>query len=184
LESGWFGNPAPPAWLKLNPFVRIYIDRLFEDTKSTEAALRLPLPEAAETLQALNKQRMADTLREKVIDLAILAPPGSRLRGSIAPQFIEAVGYAESRMRCLEAAIAVERFRLATRRMPKSLDELVPQFIDAVPVDPYSQRPVILRLEKEAAWIDGVGANLIHEPHNANGDDVRASLERNAKDLQ
>jgi len=35
------------------------------------------------------------------------------------------------------AAIAVERFRLAHGRLPENLNELVPQFLSAVPIDPF-----------------------------------------------
>jgi hypothetical protein len=40
------------------------------------------------------------------------------------------------------AAIAVERFRLANGRLPKNLNELVPQFLSAVPADPFDGQPL------------------------------------------
>jgi len=36
-------------------------------------------------------------------------------------------------------AIAIERYRLANRALPQSLNQLVPQFLSALPVDPYSE---------------------------------------------
>lgn len=41
-------------------------------------------------------------------------------------------------VRCARAGIAAERFRLDAGRMPGSLDELVPKYLDAVPVDPFA----------------------------------------------
>lgn len=40
------------------------------------------------------------------------------------------------------AAIAVERFRLAHGQLPENLNELVPQFISAVPIDPFDGQPL------------------------------------------
>jgi hypothetical protein len=39
-------------------------------------------------------------------------------------------------------AIAIERFRLAQGRLPKNLNELVPQFLPAVPADPFDGQPL------------------------------------------
>jgi hypothetical protein len=41
-------------------------------------------------------------------------------------------------LRSADAALAAERFRLATGRFPASLDELVPAYLAAVPVDPFT----------------------------------------------
>jgi hypothetical protein len=46
-------------------------------------------------------------------------------------------------------AIAVERYRLAERRLPESLEQLVPKYLEAVPVDPFDGKPLrYKRLEK------------------------------------
>jgi hypothetical protein len=46
-------------------------------------------------------------------------------------------------------ALAVERFRLAEGRLPESLEELVPKYIEAVPIDPFDGKPLrYKRLEK------------------------------------
>jgi hypothetical protein len=47
-----------------------------------------------------------------------------------------------ARLRATRAGIAVERFRLANGRLPDSLDELVPKFLDAVPSDPFDDNPI------------------------------------------
>lgn len=48
-------------------------------------------------------------------------------------------GYA-SRLRLGTTALAIERFRLAHGKLPEKLDELVPQFLSAVPADPFDGR--------------------------------------------
>ncbi len=40
------------------------------------------------------------------------------------------------------AAIAIERFRLANHRLPDSLAELVPAFLPAEPIDPFTAKPL------------------------------------------
>ena len=36
-------------------------------------------------------------------------------------------------------AIAIERYRLANRTLPQSLNQLIPQYLSSLPVDPYSE---------------------------------------------
>jgi hypothetical protein len=56
---------------------------------------------------------------------------------------------ANTQVDCARAALGVERFRLAEGRLPESWDELVPKFIEAVPIDPFDGKPLrYKRLEK------------------------------------
>lgn len=48
-------------------------------------------------------------------------------------------------MRATQAALAVERYRVAEGRLPQSLDDLVPVYIKAVPIDPCDGRPLKYR---------------------------------------
>ena len=41
-----------------------------------------------------------------------------------------------------QTALAVERFRLAHGTLPERLDALVPQFVSAVPADPFDGQPL------------------------------------------
>ena len=47
-----------------------------------------------------------------------------------------------ARLRAARAGIAVERFRMANGRLPESLDQLVPKFLDSVPSDPWDDKPI------------------------------------------
>jgi hypothetical protein len=47
-----------------------------------------------------------------------------------------------ARVRAARAGIAVERFRLANGRLPDSLDELPPKWLDTVPTDPFDDKPI------------------------------------------
>jgi hypothetical protein len=50
-----------------------------------------------------------------------------------------------SETRCVRAALAIERFRLDCQRLPVTLDELCPEFLPAVPVDPFDGAPLRYR---------------------------------------
>jgi hypothetical protein len=47
--------------------------------------------------------------------------------------------------RLAQTALAIERSRLSENRWPESLDELVPEFISAVPMDPFDGHPLRYR---------------------------------------
>ena len=55
------------------------------------------------------------------------------------------LGPVEAQIRTAATALAAERFRLDQGRWPKSLDQLVPKYISAVPRDPFVKEPLKLR---------------------------------------
>jgi hypothetical protein len=56
-------------------------------------------------------------------------------------------------------ALAVERFRLAHGRLPENLNELVPQFLSAVPSDPFDSQPLRYHRLAKGYVIYSVGAD-------------------------
>lgn len=64
-----------------------------------------------------------------------------------------------ARMDCALAAFSAERFRMATGRYPATLDELVPDYLPAVPRDPFNGRPVRMVATAEGMTIYSVGEN-------------------------
>ena len=65
-----------------------------------------------------------------------------------------------SLMRATQAALAVERYRLAEGRLPKSLKDLVPTYIEAVPLDPCIESPLKYRILQPGFVVYGVGDDL------------------------
>jgi hypothetical protein len=57
------------------------------------------------------------------------------------------------------AAIAIERFRLAHGQLPKNLNELVPQFLSAVPNDPFDGQPLRYHLLDKGYVIYSIGSD-------------------------
>jgi hypothetical protein len=66
---------------------------------------------------------------------------------------------ARARLACAVTALAAERFRLAdkAKRWPKTLDELCPAFLPAVPLDPYTGKPLLLGRHAEGIVVYSVG---------------------------
>jgi len=82
--------------------------------------------------------------------------------------------------RALATVVAIERFRRSEGRLPNSLDELRPRFVDAVPKDPWRKGPFVYRVlpaDPAAAWHPGytlwsVGANGSDDDGNPDTDVV------------
>jgi type II secretory pathway pseudopilin PulG len=51
-------------------------------------------------------------------------------------------GRCDAKIRAAQAALAVERYRLANDKLPTQLSDLVPGFLPAVPSDPFDGKPL------------------------------------------
>jgi hypothetical protein len=58
---------------------------------------------------------------------------------------------------CTQAALAAERFRLANRRWPATLDELRPNYLKEVPTDPFTGKPLLLARTEDGVVVYSVG---------------------------
>ena len=56
-------------------------------------------------------------------------------------------------------AIAIERFYLKHGRLPLQLDELVPGFLDSLPVDPFDGASLRYRVDAEEYLVYSIGAD-------------------------
>ncbi len=65
--------------------------------------------------------------------------------------------------RCVPVALAAERFRVANGRFPEKPDELVPEFIEALPADPFDGKPLRLTATADGIVIYSVGSNMTDE---------------------
>jgi len=69
----------------------------------------------------------------------------------------------EVRMQLAQTAIAVERFRLAHDRLPASLSEMVPQYLESVPEDPFDGHPIRFKLLEKGYVIYSVGCDGVDD---------------------
>jgi len=56
-------------------------------------------------------------------------------------------------LRCAEASLAVERYRLRHETLPASLEELVPEFMASVPLDPFDGKPLRYKLRDTEGYL-------------------------------
>jgi hypothetical protein len=66
-------------------------------------------------------------------------------------------------LRCLTALLACERFRTAHGHWPGRLDDLVPDFLPAVPLDPYDGAPLRFRTFPQGVVAYSVGSDLVDD---------------------
>ncbi len=66
-------------------------------------------------------------------------------------------------LRCARLALAAERFRLATGRLPGSLEELVPAYVDAIPTDPFDGQPMRFAETDQGVVIYSIDEDLIDD---------------------
>jgi hypothetical protein len=144
---------------------------------STEIESRL-----AEQLSGYLNRQHADMLRfaNDLVDAATLPPVEaderfreleSKIREEpylvriTAPSFLmmrEADRRMRANLRCAQAALASERYRLAHNDWPGSLDVLVKEgFLDAVPTDPYDHKPIRLKRTGDGLTLYSVGLDGI-----------------------
>jgi len=64
---------------------------------------------------------------------------------------------------CAQAAVAATRFRLDHGTLPSDLDDLVPAYLDAVPLDPFDGHPLRLSTKNNQWIVYSVGPYLIDD---------------------
>lgn len=62
--------------------------------------------------------------------------------------------------RAARAILATERFRLRQGRWPEQLSDLVPEFLDAVPQDPFDNKPLRFEIREGDICIWSIGEDL------------------------
>jgi hypothetical protein len=68
---------------------------------------------------------------------------------------------AQAALRCAEAAMAAERYRLSQQCWPDDLAALVPRYLAAVPTDPFDGKPLRLRRLQDGIVIYSVNADRL-----------------------
>lgn len=143
-----FGLPNPPAvarWIAPARAIALpsrteavaLIDRF---VREADRDLSRPLFRLSERTSHAAYAELADTL------LKPLTPLYASLTGNIEPysgSFITRDLF-EARRDAALAALAMQRSFIAHGDYPRTLDQLVPRFLDRLPVDPFTGRPMLL----------------------------------------
>ncbi len=99
-------------------------------------------------------RQMALDVRNAPATLALLEPLMADLTNACIIHARRA-----ARLRGARAALAAERFRLANDRLPGSIEELAPQYLDAIPTDPFDGQPLRLATTEQGIVIYSLGEN-------------------------
>src|SRR5439155_4900237 len=102
-------------------------------TEAVEIA-KLPPDEQADRFQELDRKVKALPQNYSTV-FTVLAMPS-------VMKIADACRRSRAELRCAIAALAVERYRLARGHWPEALQQLVPNELSEVPVDPYDRKPL------------------------------------------
>jgi hypothetical protein len=126
-------NAAPPTaaygifrQADLAVYLQVMSDHVAASTARNLVSLQAAMDLAQDNTRAVTTAPLADWRY-----------PFSKLAVPSLEACLDAIGRGTARCEAGRAAIAVERFRLANGRLPKTLGELVPGFLPRWPVDPF-----------------------------------------------
>lgn len=127
------------------------IDALYavDILNQTMAFAALPFPDCLE----VDKSTSGDNIPRMLAPLTLMLglPTQSRL--------IFQFGNLEAYRRIMLAALAIERFRINRGFLPEHLEELTPDFLDAIPQDPFDGQPLRYRRDESYYMVYSVGSN-------------------------
>jgi hypothetical protein len=133
--------------------------------------------------QPPQERRFADNaLDEKVRSLPRYCLATRTMVPALGAAF-NAIDTLTTHRRLAQAGIAVERYRLANGTLPSTLEELVPAYLDDVPIDPFTDKPIQYRHLDTGYLLYGVGKDGTDNGGKAGGagqpdPDVLFSVER------
>jgi hypothetical protein len=103
-----------------------YINDIASQVRSSKAMMNVPVDIYVKRKRKLEKIRNDNKTSQH----------SNMFWGSNLNLYLKALGVI-ARLRCAKTACAVERFRLKYNRFPKTLEQLVPEFLGKVPIDPF-----------------------------------------------
>jgi hypothetical protein len=158
--DGFFpGTPSAAAFV-FHPFLTRAVRLQIEQFPEAIAAARQPWPDkvaSLATLAADGGSRMSrGMLRNAVLGRL---PNVAALSASPYP-----AGVNLAIRRIAAVTLAVERYRRAHQgRLPPALDAVVPQFLAAVPRDPFSRGPIVYKTSGDGYLVYSLDANKVDD---------------------
>jgi hypothetical protein len=174
LETGDvpFNQLFPDAGSDDNWFVDLYLSGVGGNHYRAEHPLMLSLMTRCVETARLPLYEQAEAERQFDADVRPLCTTSSVLK-MLLPA-VGKFGYAERRkhadVRCTILALAAERYRRRHGDWPKSPEQLVPEFLAAIPLDPFDGEPLRCRRLEEGLVIYAV---------NQDGEDDGGALDDN-----
>lgn len=75
----------------------------------------------------------------------------------------EAARRDQALLACVETALAAERFRLANKRWPATLEELTPKYVKEVPIDAHSGKALLMTTTEDGIVIYSTGSDGVDD---------------------
>lgn len=164
LNEGGFGMRGPGFYAREQAGLLRYMNKAVE-------ASRLPPEEQTEAFNQLEIELRTMKAEGRNIMACLLAPACARVQ--------QAHRRVLTQLRCMQAALAAERFHAQERRWPKTLEELVAaKLLPQVPRDLYSKAPVQLLHRADGITIYSVG-----EDGKDNGGEIRDNFRDEGSDM-
>jgi hypothetical protein len=134
-----------------------------ESMQRLSEACELPPRQAMHAAQQI-QQDIADTVGNSPISrlrytLTSMAMPAS-------DNFVGAVFDSQARRRVGQTLLAIHRYRQQRGAWPPSLDQLVADYLPQLPLDPYTGKPLLYRVEGNGYVLYSVGKNGMDDGRN------------------
>jgi hypothetical protein len=114
-------------------------------------------------IEASDDPAEAIEVAREIDRLVVERPVYAVLSKTLFPSLVRAIQLdlrGEMLIRCARAALAAERYRIDHGRYPAALDDLVPDNLDAIPIDAFDDgRPLKYRVDDEGVTIYSVDIN-------------------------
>jgi hypothetical protein len=146
---GWAQNGSPGP---LNESLLLYLPGVVSTNRAAllrrmnevVEAVKLPPPEQGERLKQIEAAAKHDPYLVRLLLPAVSKVAFSGRR-------------TQAWLRCAAVALAAERYRQKYGHWPERLTDLAPEFLGAVPADPFDGRPLRYRRDKEGVVVYSVG---------------------------
>ncbi|WP_176014788.1 hypothetical protein [Victivallis sp. Marseille-Q1083] len=126
-----------PRWMRLHyPADRLICWTDFDFANLLEAHLQLAPYAEADYFAGTAARQNYTAMIEKIYF------PHSQYLGKSMMRLLAERAQESTRLRLAATSLAVERYRRKVHRLPATLDVLVPEFLPAVPLDPFSGQPL------------------------------------------
>jgi len=141
-------------WLA-GPIVRSIESGVLKEMRPLMALAEEPCPEARAEMDRL--KRSADELEKRRFK-----NPGAVLGRMLVPVFVrikEDETKGEARIALAQVALALKLYKAEHGKYPDSLEALAPEFLERVPLDPFTAKALIYARDGEGFFVYSVGRN-------------------------
>ncbi|MBN2588531.1 MAG: hypothetical protein JXA96_01610 [Sedimentisphaerales bacterium] len=161
-KSSYFDPVKDPVLFAFPPILSIYkaigindsdAIILLKITDDVIKAYNLPAHQRIEASKALDSE--INSILSKHVLLRRFAPSFGRMI------ILDLRNIAE--LRITQTALAIERYRLANNKLPESLEEIVPDYLDSIPLDPYDGKEIRYKKLDRGFVVYSIGEDQIDD---------------------